>query len=285
MAANHFKVQGKRVDSLSEFNRCGDGDTFKNIQYFPNEFKSSNRHPIIIKGKKFIEVSFKDTDFVNVRFIDCRFNKCLFIGATVTDCEFTNCKFVDTNTSKLKIKNCLINPTIFEDNFDLDLDSNIAVDLYHSIYKNSSESHQPEYAVESLYRMKVAEKKQLDWKRKNKDIDETTYRKEKLKHIISDFVSGYGLRVSKVLRFLIIVIIFFTILNYVLRSFIFENWQCFTWIDSLYFTCVTITTLGYGDISPNTQIGKIFIVIQALSGFVVISLFLSAFANRTLRSK
>ena len=103
--------------------------------------------------------------------------------------------------------------------------------------------------------------------------------------MVSDFVSGYGLRVGRVLRFLIIVIAFFTILNYALRSFIFEKWELFTIIDSFYFTCVTITTLGYGDISPDTQAGKIFIVIQALSGFVVISLFLSAVSNRTLRSK
>jgi hypothetical protein len=285
MAANHFKVDGKRVDSLSEFTRCEDGSEFNKIQFFPNEFKSDNRHPLMMKGKKFIAVSFKDTDFVNVRFINCTFDKCLFIGATVTDCEFTNCKFTDTNTSKMKIKNCLIDPVIFDDNFDLEVDSNIAIDLYHSLYKNSSESHQPEYAIESLYRMKVAERKQLDSKRKRSLIDERTYRKEKLKHIISDFVSGYGLRVGKVLRFLVIVIASFTILNYALRSFIFEKWECFTLIDAFYFTCVTITTLGYGDISPETQIGKLFIVIQALTGFVVISLFLSAVANRALRSK
>jgi hypothetical protein len=285
MPANHFKIEGKRIDSLSEFTRCEDGNEFKNIQYFPNDFKSENRHPLMMKGKKFIEVSFKDTDFVNIRFIDCRFEKCLFIGATVTDCEFTNCKFTDTNTSKLKIKNCLIDPAIFDENFDLELDSNIAIDLYHSLYKNSSESHQPEYAIESLYRMKVAERKQLDSKLKRGLIDESTYRKEKLKHVVSDFVSGYGLRVVKVLRLLVIVIASFTVLNYALRSFIFEKWDSFTIVDSFYFTCVTITTLGYGDISPETQLGKIFIVIQALSGFLVISLFLSAVANRALRSK
>lgn len=285
MPANHFKIDGKRVDSLSEFTRCECNNLFKNIQYFPNEFKSDSRHPIMMNGKTFIEVSFKDTDFVNVRFINCVFEKCLFIGATITDCEFTNCKFTNTNTSKLKIKNCLIDPVIFDSNFDLKVDSNIAIDLYHSLYKNSSESHQPEYAIESLYRMKVAERKQLDSKRARNTIDKKLYVKEKMKHIVSDFVSGYGLRVSKVLRFLLIVIVFFTIINYALSSFFFKDGQLFTLIDSFYFTCVTITTLGYGDITPSTQIGKFFVVFQALVGFVVISLFLSAVANRALRSK
>ena len=285
MSANHFKIEGKRVDSLSEFLRCAVNNKFKNIQYFPGEFKSDKRHPLMMKGMTFTEISFKDTDFVNVRFIDCEFDKCLFIGATITECELVNCKFINTNTSKLKIKNCLIDPVVFDDNFDLISDSNIAIDLYHSLYKNSSESHQPEYAIESLYRMKVAERMHLDSKLERNTIDKSAYRKEKMKHIVSDFVSGYGLRVGKVFRFLIIVITFFTVLNYALRSYIFEKWELFSLVDSFYFTCVTITTLGYGDIIPNTPAGKIFVVFQALSGFVVISLFLSAVANRALRSR
>lgn len=284
MPANHFKVEGKRVDSLSEFQRCFVNNEIKNIQYFPDNFKSENRHPLMMKNKNFTEISFKDTDFKNVRFINCSFKKCLFIGASLIDCEFVDCKFTNTNTSKVKIKNCLIDPVIFDGNFDLKNDSNIAIDLYHALYKNSSEFHQPEYAIESLYRMKTAERKNLDSKLRRNVISKKTYIREKIQHIIYDFVSGYGLRVSKVFRLLMIIIIFFSVTNYALRSFIFKEWILFSPIDSFYFTCVTITTLGYGDISPDTPIGKIFVALQVLIGFIVISLFLSAVASRALRS-
>ena len=38
-----------------------------------------------------------------------------------------------------------------------------------------------------------------------------------------------------------------------------------------YFTVVTITTVGYGDISPSTVGGKWFVCVWALSGFFLFS--------------
>lgn len=46
-----------------------------------------------------------------------------------------------------------------------------------------------------------------------------------------------------------------------------------SWITALYFTVVTISTVGYGDITPITEIGRIFVIILIISG---LSIFLSA---------
>ncbi len=42
-----------------------------------------------------------------------------------------------------------------------------------------------------------------------------------------------------------------------------ENW---TWIESLYFTVVTITTVGYGDITPTTDESRLVAIVYILAG-------------------
>lgn len=40
----------------------------------------------------------------------------------------------------------------------------------------------------------------------------------------------------------------------------------FNWIDSLYFSVVTLTTIGYGDLVPKTDAGKLFTVFYVVIG-------------------
>ena len=285
MSANHFQIIGDRIDSQQEFLRREDNGMWKNLLYYPETFESESRNPIVLTNKTFHEVSFKDTDINNIRFINCTFIGCLFIGASVNDCEFTGCCFKDTNTSKMKIRRCLFDPSCVANNFDLVTDTNIAIDLYHSLYRNASEEHQPEHALNSLYRMKKAENAHLDSRKNRNKIGATEYFKKKVGHLIYDFVSGYGLKTSRVLRLLLIVVGAFTLINYAFSSWIFPATTNFSLIDSVYFTCVTISTLGYGDITPITPLGRLWVTAQALTGFVVLSIFLAAVANTALRAR
>lgn len=51
-----------------------------------------------------------------------------------------------------------------------------------------------------------------------------------------------------------------------------ENWSV---IDSLYFSVVTLTTIGYGDFSPKTDAGKIFTIIYIVVGIGMILSFIN----------
>jgi hypothetical protein len=46
-----------------------------------------------------------------------------------------------------------------------------------------------------------------------------------------------------------------------------EKWE---WIDCLYFSVVTLTTVGYGDFAPVTTGGKIFTILYIIIGLGII---------------
>lgn len=58
----------------------------------------------------------------------------------------------------------------------------------------------------------------------------------------------------------------------------FHTLESLSWLDAFYFTLVTITTVGYGDITAATPAGKILVVVLVLTG---VGTFLGVVANVT----
>ena len=58
-----------------------------------------------------------------------------------------------------------------------------------------------------------------------------------------------------------------------------EGWNL---VDALYFTVITLTTVGYGDLHPSTPGSKIFTIIFIFLGLGVISAFILLLAERVL---
>lgn len=50
-----------------------------------------------------------------------------------------------------------------------------------------------------------------------------------------------------------------------------------SWLDAFYFCTITLTTVGYGDITPHTDAGKLFTIFYVLAGIGIIATFANLF--------
>ncbi len=53
-------------------------------------------------------------------------------------------------------------------------------------------------------------------------------------------------------------------------ALIFHHVEGWGWLDSVYFTVVTITTIGFGDLTPKTSLGKIVTIFYGLNGIAIL---------------
>ncbi len=61
-----------------------------------------------------------------------------------------------------------------------------------------------------------------------------------------------------------------------------EGWR---WLDSAYFSVITLTTVGYGDFSPQTDIGKLFTIGYVLTGIGLVFAFIDAYNDHRTRAR
>lgn len=61
-----------------------------------------------------------------------------------------------------------------------------------------------------------------------------------------------------------------------------EGW---TYIDSLYFSVVTLTTIGFGDFTPQTDGGKLFTILYIIIGIGIILSFINTIHNHYTNMK
>jgi voltage-gated potassium channel len=62
---------------------------------------------------------------------------------------------------------------------------------------------------------------------------------------------------------------------------IFHELEDWGWLDSLYFSVITLATVGFGDFAPTSDAGKIFAIIYIFFGVGFLVAFVTAIAQRS----
>jgi len=58
-------------------------------------------------------------------------------------------------------------------------------------------------------------------------------------------------------------------------SIVYHHIEGWSWVDSIYFSVITLTTIGYGDFSPQTDAGKLFTIFYIIIGIGIILSFIN----------
>src|SRR3712207_8938089 len=77
-------------------------------------------------------------------------------------------------------------------------------------------------------------------------------------------------------------LVFFTLLSGTIFYTLEEGWSI---VDAFYFSVTTLTTVGLGDLSRTTTLGKLFTVVYIFAGLSLVLGFIETVAKETFRSR
>jgi hypothetical protein len=216
--------------------------------------------------------------------------KANFKGANLHFANLQNCNLLGVDFEHARLENVIWDKDIVQERkAKAEVNDEVRIDLYQQseeIYRNLRRTCESDGLFETAGRFF---QKEMKMRRKQMPLFS-------LKRLISklvEFSCGYGERPLRIVILSTMVILLFTciffisgldysgeILQVSVNASMKENIA--ELLNSLYFSVVTFTTLGYGDILP-IGISKVFAGIEALLGGFILALFVVVFVKKMTR--
>lgn len=290
MSSDFFKLKGEftRISTQDELATHMDrSDHLKDVLYEP-PLLAPDRPKNIMSNKTFVNVSFSKTTIRGVNFRRCDFQNCLFIGTVFDHCEFHGCTFVDCNPYKARFTKTYINPAVFSKMLDPKSHSNIGIILFQQLLANSAENRQSGFAQSAEYYFRKWKRYQLEYEYRKKQISRGYFYRRWIPDRLYDLFAGYGLRTTPFLVWTVLLFSLILLVNHFLwPRFAMHGYSPGStrsnWIVTFYYTVITISTLGYGDITPSSNFGMALAGIEALLGIVWLSILASIIIKKVVR--
>lgn len=284
MPANIFQITGDKINSYEDFNSAVRNDNISNALYIPDNFSLQQGFDKYTRIT-FRAISFKNTNFERIKFVDCVFVSCIFLNSNFYRCEFSNCKFTDCNFLSSSWNKSRIDPKTLAKNFDYKKDANIATNLFHSLYEQYKKEHQPTYARHSKYLLMKARYGLNHYYKDKGDLGKIAFGVKKVQSILHCAISGYGVYKWRLIITFFLFLMMASILNHLLQELIFASGNPpespnYSFIQSSYYTFISITTIGFGDMFPKTETGRVLTMVEASIGIILIASLLNFFSER-----
>ena len=290
-------VDLKEISTQEEFfEELKKSDTLMGLWYIQQVLECEEGRRTEIRNKKFVGCRFSHTQIIGITFRNCVFESCLFIGATFRDCSIHRCSFRSTNTHKISIEETYINPLSFDDCLDKDRHQNIGTHLYQELLKNSRDEDQIHFERDARFLFLRWERYQKRYELGQK-IVELRGLAQWLKLLLElltgsvscsirwiwEFAFGSGVRIGRFLMTAVLVALVFFGFNFFFRKELgleLDGRPIEEVTEAWYFTVVSLTTLGYGDITPTTSLGQLVASAQSIVGFLLLALLASMIFRR-----
>lgn len=292
---NFWKLQSPSVLKSQEqfYDHLAKSNHLKNAIYEPDDLtKQVAARTQRIENMSFERVSFSKTSISEVIFRNCDFIDCQLIATQLSDCEFHDCRFIRTNTHKISLSNTYLNPLSFKKCLDRRKHQNIGVHLYQALMNNSRDAEQIEFERDAQFLF-------LRWKRYQDGYEfKRIWTKAEsrsdyfaasnkglsvLQRYFWEKLFGCGIRLRYYVATVFSTIIVASVLNFQFRhelGLMVDEEIISSWPEAAYFTTVSLTTLGYGDITPTTELGRWIASFQSIVGFSLFALLASMLFRR-----
>jgi hypothetical protein len=210
------------------------------------------------------------------------------MGSTFKNCRFTDCAFINCNTHRIEFINVYLNPRSFDRCLDAKRHQNIGVHLYQELLNNSRQQSQPDFTHDALFQfrrwLRFEQTYQL---RQNGVANSNGIRLTRLiaQSWIGEKLLGFGVRLRNYFFTATCAALVLTIINYNFASQLGLSIDASfprSFVDALYFTIITLTTIGYGDITPTTMFGRIVVAGEGIAGFVLFAILASMIYRKIL---
>ncbi len=249
---------------------------FSNIHFEGAHLRHCNFENGKIHNCYFENSDLSHSELNNTTFNTCHFGEADLSGADFRGTKLINCNFIDANIKDIALNSTTVDQkTVFSKILKSEKENNLefaAIEYKQlcELYKNSSLHGTSDYFH---YRKMVAKRKALDIK--------NPYRF--LSYVFGDLLSRYGTSYISILCWIAIIVLACATIYHITESVFFHNglFQA-SFSDSLYFSLITFTTLGYGDYHP-VGILRFVAGLESLTGMTLIALFTVIVARKIIR--